>query len=597
MEQLRRMGAGYFSGGMDPSVADEWRERMEDIFQSLRCPDRHRVDLAVIFFWLCLLLLVKGELSLGSNRDTLLSILREFGLPRDYAESWKSDDTCNWYGILCLDGQIKAIRFTYMNLTGTISPKFADITSLTLLDLSHNSLTGTIPWELTKLNLLSILDLSYNQLHGKVPQFKTIAPHVEGNPGIINTTNIFVPSHTGNKKRSVSLGLLIGILAVGLLIIGGGFVALYLLMRSKRADRQSEPNEALELTQQSFEQQVFELENRAFPLQVLKNATDDFSHRNIVGRGGFGVVYKGILQDGLEVAIKRMEQPVIGGIGADDFRSEVRLLTKVHHRNLVTLHGYCLDGNDSMFVYEYMPQGTLSRHLFDWKDQGLRQLDWTRRLLIALDVARGVEYLHTLARQSQSYIHRDLKPSNILLGEDLRAKVSDFGLLRSIEEGRESIRTKYVGTFGYIAPEYTSTGRLTRKVDVYSYGVILMELLTGQNAIDEARSDTHIATWFRKMVFEKDSLAKAIDNIIEVDEETRRSIQEVAELACHCCSMEPEERPEMSHVVSVLASVVEQWEPNSEVKVEKEKDINKTYQQELARRWQTDLEASSSCLS
>ncbi|XP_010485099.1 PREDICTED: receptor-like kinase TMK2 [Camelina sativa] len=482
-----------------------------------------------------------------------------------------------------------------MNLTGTISPKFADITSLTLIDLSHNSLTGTIPWELTKLNLLSVLDLSYNQLHGKVPQFKTTVPLTEGNPGIINTTNIFVPSHTGNKKRPVILGLLIGVLIVGLLITGGGFIALYLLMRSKRADRQSEPNEALAHTQQCFE--VFELENRAFPLQILKDATNDFSHSNIVGRGGFGVVYKGTLQDGIEVAIKRMEQPVIGGKGADDFRSEVRVLTKVHHRNLVTLHGYCLDGNYSMLVYEYMQQGTLSRHLFDWKDQGLRQLDWTRRLSIALDVARGVEYLHALARQSQSYIHRDLKPSNILLGEDLRAKVSDFGLLWSTEEGRESIRTKIVGTFGYIAPEYTLTGRVTRKVDVYSYGVILMELLTGQKSIDEARSDTHIAIWFRKMVFEKDSLAKVIDDIIEVDEETRRSIQEVAELACHCCTKEPEQRPEMTHVVSVLASLAEHWEPNSEVKVEEEKDINKIYHQELARRCQMDLEASSSCLS
>ncbi|XP_010446082.1 PREDICTED: receptor-like kinase TMK2 [Camelina sativa] len=464
-----------------------------------------------------------------------------------------------------------------MNLTGTISPKFADITSLSLLDLSHNSLTGTIPWELTKLNMLSVLDLSYNQLHGKVPQFKTIAPKTEGNPGI-NTTNIFVPSHTSNKKKSVILGLLISVLVVGLLSIGGGFVALFLHMRLKRADRQSEPNEEA---------------------LILKDATNDFSHINIVGRGAFGVVYKGKLQDGIEVAIKRMEQPVIGGKGADDFRSEVRVLTKVHHRNLVTLHGYCLDGNYGMLVYEYMPQGTLSRHLFDWKDQGLRQLDWSRRLSIALDVARGVVYLHTLARQSQSYIHRDLKPSNILLGEDSRAKVSDFGLLRSTEEGRESIRTKFVGTFGYIAPEYTMTGRVTRKVDVYSYEVILMELLTGQKCIDEARSkdDTHIAICFRKMVFEKESLAKVIDDFIEFDEETQRSIQEVAELACHCCTKEPEQRPEITHVVSVLVSLVEQWEPNIELKVEKDKDINKIYQQELARRWQIDLEASSSCLS
>lgn len=135
--------------------------------------------------------------------------------------------------------------------------------------------------------------------------------------------------------------------------------------------------------------------------------------------------------------------------------SEIAVLTKVRHRHLVALLGYCLDGNERLLVYEYMPHGSLNQHLFHWRDLGLKPLEWTRRLTIALDVARGVEYLHSLAHQS--FIHRDLKPSNILLGDDMRAKVSDFGLVRLAPEGKFSVETKLAGTFGYLAPEYAGT--------------------------------------------------------------------------------------------------------------------------------------------
>ncbi|CAN6968123.1 unnamed protein product [Brassica oleracea var. botrytis] len=225
------------------------------------------------------------------------------------------------------------------------------------------------------------------------------------------------------------------------------------------------------------------IENKAIPMQILRDATSNFGVENLLGEGGFGSVYRGTLQDGREIAVKKMNQSAIAGKGLKEFKSEVAVLNQE---------------NDRLLVYQYMPQGTLSKHLFHWGDHSLRPLDWTTRLSIALDVARSVEYLHTLALQNQSYIHRDLKPPNILLGDDLRAKASDFGLVTATEEDRESVKTKCRGTPGYMAPEYLD-GRVTRKIDVYSFRVILMELITGKKATDHSRAedDIHITTWLR----------------------------------------------------------------------------------------------------
>ncbi|GJM96406.1 hypothetical protein PR202_ga13237 [Eleusine coracana subsp. coracana] len=189
---------------------------------------------------------------------------------------------------------------------------------------------------------------------------------------------------------------------------------------------------------------------------------------------------------------------------------------------------------------------------------------FTRRLSIALDVARGVEYLHSLAQQT--FIHRDLKPSNILLGDDMKAKVADFGLVRlAPADGKcVSVETKLAGTFGYLAPEYAVTGRVTTKADVFSFGVILMELITGRRALDETQPEDsmHLVTWFRRMQLNKDTFRKAIDPVIELDEETFASVSTVAELAGHCCAREPNQRPDMGHAVNVLSTLSDVWKPS-----------------------------------
>lgn len=197
---------------------------------------------------------------------------------------------------------------------------------------------------------------------------------------------------------------------------------------------------------------VTEAAHLIIPLQILCTVTNNFSPDNEIGRGGFGVVYKGVLEDGTQLAVKRMEASIVSNKVLDEFQVEIAVLSKVRHRHLVSLLGYSVEGNERLLVYEYMPQGALSMHLFHWRRLNLKPLSWSTRLSIALDVARGMEYLHSLTHQS--FIHRDLKSSNILLGNDFRAKVSDFGLVKLAPDRERSVATRLAGTFGYLAPEY-----------------------------------------------------------------------------------------------------------------------------------------------
>ncbi|EEF41765.1 Protein kinase APK1A, chloroplast precursor, putative [Ricinus communis] len=336
---------------------------------------------------------------------------------------------------------------------------------------------------------------------------------------------------------------------------------------------------------------MFEGGNVVVSMEVLRQVTDNFSENNIIGRGGFGVVYKGELHDGTKIAVKRMESSVMGTKGMKEFQAEIAVLSKVRHRHLVALLGYCVNGNERLLVYEYMPRGTLGQHLFEWQEHGYSPLAWKQRVTIALDVARGVEYLHSLAQQS--FIHRDLKPSNILLGDDMRAKVADFGLVRNAPDGKYSVETRLAGTFGYLAPEYAATGRVTTKVDVYAFGVVLMEIITGRKALEDNMPDerAHLVTWFRRVLINKENIPKAIDQTLDPDEETLASIYRVAELAGHCTASEPYQRPDMGHAVNVLGPLVEQWRPTSQ-EDEGGIDLHMSLPQAL-QRWQADESTSS----
>ncbi|CAM8909131.1 unnamed protein product [Rhodiola kirilowii] len=536
--------------------------------------------------------------------DVLLLVLKSMDYPKKFAQSWKGNDPCkDWLGLVAVIG------------------------SLQRLILAGNNFTGIIPEELTRLTSLIELDVSNNHLYGKVPVFRTnVLVKTDGNVDIgkakgssgsatgpssrgagangtdaesrkrrsksasikakassqVQSPNTVVihPRHSGSDNDSVKITVAGSSVTVGAVSEAGGHHP----------------------SGESRDRQMVEAGNMVISIQVLRNVTDNFSSRNILGQGGFGTVYKGELHDGTMIAVKRMESGVIAGKGISEFQSEIAVLTKVRHRHLVALLGYCLDGNERLLVYEYMPQGTLSRYLFNWAEEGLKPLEWTKRLTIALDVARGVEYLHGLAHQS--FIHRDLKPSNILLGDDMRAKVADFGLVRLAPVGKGSIETRIAGTFGYLAPEYAVTGRVTTKVDVFSFGVILMEIITGRKALDERQPEEsmHLVTWFRRMQLDKESFNKtAIDPALDLNDETLTSITTVAELAGHCCAREPYQRPDMGHAVNVLSSLVELWKPteaNSDdfYGIDLEMSLPQVLKKWQAYEGRGNLESSSSSL-
>uniref|UniRef100_A0A7N0UEX1 Protein kinase domain-containing protein n=1 Tax=Kalanchoe fedtschenkoi TaxID=63787 RepID=A0A7N0UEX1_KALFE len=270
-----------------------------------------------------------------------------------------------------------------------------------------------------------------------------------------------------------------------------------------------------------------------------------------------------MFDDGTQIAVKRMEAGVLSNKALDEFQSEIHVLSKVRHRHLVSLLGYSIEGNERLLVYEFMTKGALSRHLFHWESLKLEPLSWATRLVIALDVARGVEYLHGLARES--FIHRDLKSSNILLSDDFRAKVADFGLVKLAPGLGKSVATRLAGTFGYLAPEYAVMGRITTKSDVFSFGVVLMELLTGLTALDEKRPEEtrYLAQWFTQIKSNKEKLMEAIDTTLSIktDDSIVESISIVAELAGHCTARDPSHRPEMGYAVNVLVPLVEKWQP------------------------------------
>ncbi|KAJ4831061.1 mitogen activated protein kinase Tmk3 [Turnera subulata] len=567
---------------------------------------------------------VKLDMAPGSNKfcltdpgvacdprvNALLSVVKDFGYPVTLADSWTGNDPCaGWKGITCSasGGDIVTINFNHMALTGTISSNFSSFPALQTLILSNNNLTGTIPPELTSLKQLKVLDVSNNDLYGPIPNFNSsVNLKTDGNRDIGNNRSSGPSPNSppgsnpgpsgkggggsGSGGGSSSTGKVVGSVigaVCGLCVVGLGIF--FYSRKRKRSGKVQSPNtivihprhsgdDGVKITvagssansqTESYTDSgglsdihVVRTENMVISIQVLRNVTNNFSDENILGRGGFGTVYKGELHDGTKIAVKRMQSGVVTEKGLDEFTSEIAVLTKVRHRHLVALLGYCLDGNERLLVYEYMPQGTLSKFLFNWMEEGLKPLGWTRRLTIALDVARGVEYLHGLAQQS--FIHRDLKPSNILLGDDMRAKVADFGLVRLAPEGKASIETRLAGTFGYLAPEYAVTGRVTTKVDVFSFGVILMELITGRKALDETRPEdsVHLVNWFRRMLINKDTFRTAIDPAIELDEDTFASVSKVAELAGHCTAREAYQRPDMGHVVNVLSSLVEVWKPS-----------------------------------
>ncbi|KAJ4768049.1 Protein kinase superfamily protein [Rhynchospora pubera] len=289
-----------------------------------------------------------------------------------------------------------------------------------------------------------------------------------------------------------------------------------------------------------------------FRLAEIERATNYFDNSRILGEGGFGCVYRGILDDETQVAVKVLKR--YDGQGEREFLSEVEMLGRLHHRNLVKLIGICVEENARCLVYELIPNGSVESHLHGLDKQACL-LDWSTRMKIALGAARGLAYLHE--DSSPCVIHRDFKSSNILLDHDFTPKVSDFGLARTaLDEGNRHISTRVMGTFGYVAPEYAMTGHLLVKSDVYSYGVVLLELLTGRKPVDMSRpsGQENLVTWARPLLTSVDGLNQIVDPALGPEVPFDR-VAKAAAIASMCVQPEVAHRPSMSEVVQALKLV------------------------------------------
>ncbi|KAK4781204.1 hypothetical protein SAY87_017310 [Trapa incisa] len=291
---------------------------------------------------------------------------------------------------------------------------------------------------------------------------------------------------------------------------------------------------------------------RTFTASDIEKATDDFNTSRVLGEGGFGRVYSGTLDDGIRVAVKVLKRD--DQQGGREFLAEVEMLSRLHHRNLVKLIGICIEERMRCLIYELIPNGSLESHLHG-VDKETTPLDWTTRMKIALGAARGLAYLHE--DSSPRVIHRDFKSSNILLEHDFTPKVSDFGLARAaLDEESQHISTRVMGTFGYVAPEYAMTGHLLVKSDVYSYGVVLLELLTGRKPVDMSQppGQENLVTWARPFLTSNEGLEILVDPSLGPNVPLD-SVTKVAAIASMCVQPEVSHRPFMGEVVQALKLV------------------------------------------
>ncbi|KAH6782462.1 Protein kinase superfamily protein [Perilla frutescens var. hirtella] len=292
---------------------------------------------------------------------------------------------------------------------------------------------------------------------------------------------------------------------------------------------------------------------RSFTFKDLALATQNFREANLIGEGGFGSVYKGRLESGLVVAVKQLN--LEGLQGNQEFIVEVLMLSLLHHPNLVNLIGYCTDGDQRLLVYEFMQMGSLENHLFEPVQM---PLSWSTRLKIAVGAAHGLEYLHCKA--NPPVIYRDLKSSNILLDKDFNAKLSDFGLAKLGPVGDNThVSTRVMGTYGYCAPEYAMSGKLTLKSDIYSFGVVLLELITGRKAIDctKAPGEQNLVMWSRPFLKDPRKFVLIVDPLLE-GRFSARSLNQAIAITAMCLQEQASFRPLISDIVIALEYLASQ---------------------------------------
>ncbi|XXG87287.1 hypothetical protein AAC387_Pa11g2008 [Persea americana] len=341
----------------------------------------------------------------------------------------------------------------------------------------------------------------------------------------------------GSKKKKAIIGGVVGGVAVVFLLLLLMFV---IFVRTKK-NKKTQKGDILGAT---------ELRGPVnFRYKDLKSATKNFNEENKLGGGGFGDVYKGVLKNGKIVAVKKLIIDESSRAKAD-FESEAKLISNVHHRNLIRLLGCCKKGSQLLLIYEYMANGSLDKFLF-----GNRQgtLNWRQRFNIILGMARGLAYLHE--EFHSCIIHRDIKSSNILVDDEFQPKIADFGLARLLPGDQSHLSTKFAGTLGYTAPEYAIHGQLSEKVDTYSYGVVVLEIISGlkSNDVNREPAKQYLLEWAWNL-HENDMLMDLVDEKLNRNECTTGELKKVIDIALMCTQSSVASRPTMSEVVVMLLS-------------------------------------------
>uniref|UniRef100_A0A1J3DBC1 non-specific serine/threonine protein kinase n=1 Tax=Noccaea caerulescens TaxID=107243 RepID=A0A1J3DBC1_NOCCA len=477
-----------------------------------------------------------------TNQDDFTAIKNirgAYGLDRS---SWQGDPCVPkqflWTGLRCnvidvsTPPRIIALDLSSSGLSGVISSSIQNLTQLQELDLSKNNLTGEVPEFLATMKSLVVISLSGNNLRGSIPQ-ALLNREKEGLKLIIDG---YPRQCKSCQKKFPVAAVVAGSLSFVAIII----IVLVLIFIFKRKNP----------SVRKVIRPSLEMKNRRFTYTEVKEMTNNF--QVVLGKGGFGVVCQGFLNNE-QVAVKVLSQSSTQGY--KEFKTEVELLLIVHHVNLVSLIGYCDEGNDLALIYEFMENGNLKEHLSG--KRGGSVLDWPSRLKIAIESALGIEYLHIGCRPPM--VHRDVKSTNILLGQHFEAKLADFGLSRSFLVGSKThVSTNVAGTFGYLDPEYYQNNWLTEKSDVYSFGILLLELITGQPVIEQSRENTYIVEWANSMLANGD-IESIMDPNLRQEYDTGTSWKAL-ELAMSCINPSSTERPNMTRVAHELNECLEIYE-------------------------------------
>ncbi|PHT84967.1 Leucine-rich repeat receptor-like serine/threonine-protein kinase BAM2 [Capsicum annuum] len=443
--------------------------------------------------------------------------------------------------------ELTLVDLSRNQLVGEVPKEITKLKSLNALNLSRNQLNGTVPGEIGGMNGLTVLDLSYNDLSGRRPtngQLKFFSSSsFEGNPKLCSPRATFCPSassspQNGHKIRSGKFKTTQLVITIIILVTVALLLAVTVLFIKKEKFKNSK---IWKLT--AFQKLDFRADD------VL----DCLKEENIIGKGGAGVVYRGSMSNGIDIAIKKL---VGRGTGHHDhgFSAEIQTLGRIRHRNIVRLLGYVSNKDTNLLLYEYMSNGSLGEMLHGAKGAHLK---WETRYRIAVEAAKGLCYLHHDC--SPSIIHRDVKSNNILLDSDYEAHVADFGLAKFLQDaGASECMSSIAGSYGYIAPEYAYTLKVDQKSDVYSFGVVLLELITGHKPVGEFGDGVDIVRWVNKTMSELSQPSDAASVLAVVDSRLHSyplaSVVNLFKIAMMCVEEESCARPTMREVVHMLTN-------------------------------------------